>query len=37
MAGGALGFLIPPNVLIIINAFLVHGFVDKPFAAGLLF
>ena len=35
MAGGALGFLIPPNVLMIINAFLVREFVGKPFAVGL--
>ena len=35
MAGGALGFLIPPNVLMIISAFLVREFVGKTFAVGL--
>ncbi|UQG59232.1 hypothetical protein MIH18_15940 [Marinobacter sp. M3C] len=33
MAGGGLGFLIPPNVLMIINAFLVREFVGKSLAS----
>ncbi|MDF3416075.1 TRAP transporter large permease subunit [Sulfitobacter sp. M57] len=36
MAGGALGFLIPPSVLMIIYAFLSRDSVGKLFAAGLL-
>ncbi|WP_281855972.1 TRAP transporter large permease [Litoreibacter halocynthiae] len=35
MAGGALGFLIPPSVLMIIYAFLSRDSVGKLFAAGL--
>lgn len=36
MAGGALGFLIPPSVLVIIYAFLSRDSVGKLFAAGLM-
>ncbi len=36
MAGGALGFLIPPSVLMIIYAFLSRDSVGKLFAAGLM-
>ncbi|ATJ84397.1 TRAP-type C4-dicarboxylate transport system, large permease component [Halomonas beimenensis] len=36
MAGGALGFLIPPSVLMIIYAFLSRDSVGKLFAAGLV-
>lgn len=36
MAGGALGFLIPPSVLMIIYAFLSRDSVGKLFAAGLI-
>ena len=36
MAGGALGFLIPPSVLMIIYAFLARESVGKLFAAGLM-
>lgn len=36
MAGGALGFLIPPSVLMIIYAFLSRNSVGKLFAAGLM-
>lgn len=36
MAGGALGFLIPPSVLMIIYAFLSRDSVGKLFAAGVL-
>ncbi|OMH26253.1 TRAP transporter large permease subunit [Motiliproteus sp. MSK22-1] len=36
MAGGALGFLIPPSVLMIVYAFLARESVGKLFAAGLL-
>lgn len=35
MAGGALGFLIPPSVLMIIYAFLSRDSVGKLFAAGV--
>lgn len=36
MAGGALGFLIPPSVLMIVYAFLARESVGKLFAAGLM-
>ncbi|HLR13472.1 MAG TPA: TRAP transporter large permease subunit [Burkholderiaceae bacterium] len=36
MAGGALGFLIPPSVLMIVYAFLSRDSVGKLFAAGLM-
>ncbi|WP_346795436.1 TRAP transporter large permease subunit [Halomonas sp. Bachu 37] len=36
MAGGALGFLIPPSVLMIVYAFLARESVGKLFAAGLV-
>lgn len=36
MAGGALGFLIPPSVLMILYAFLSKDSVGKLFAAGLM-
>lgn len=36
MAGGALGFLIPPSVLMILYAFLARESVGKLFAAGLM-
>lgn len=36
MAGGALGFLIPPSVLMIIYAFLARESVGKLFAAGVM-
>ena len=36
MAGGALGFLIPPSVLMILYAFLSKESVGKLFAAGLM-
>lgn len=36
MAGGALGFLIPPSVLMIIYAFLARESVGKLFAAGVV-
>ncbi|WP_027857072.1 TRAP transporter large permease [Marinobacterium jannaschii] len=36
MAGGALGFLIPPSVLMILYAFLAKESVGKLFAAGLV-
>lgn len=36
MAGGALGFLIPPSVLMILYAFLAKESVGKLFAAGLM-
>lgn len=36
MAGGALGFLIPPSVLMILYAFLAKVSVGKLFAAGLV-
>lgn len=36
MAGGALGFLIPPSVLMILYAFLAKASVGKLFAAGLI-
>nr|WP_309502580.1 TRAP transporter large permease subunit [uncultured Roseovarius sp.] len=36
MAGGALGFLIPPSVLMIIYAFLSRDSVGKLFAAGVM-
>ena len=36
MAGGALGFLIPPSVLMIVYAFLARESVGKLFAAGLI-
>lgn len=36
MAGGALGFLIPPSVLMILYAFLSKVSVGKLFAAGLI-
>lgn len=36
MAGGALGFLIPPSVLMIIYAFLARESVGRLFAAGLI-
>lgn len=36
MAGGALGFLIPPSVLMIIYAFLARESVGKLFAAGIM-
>lgn len=36
MAGGALGFLIPPSVLMILYAFLARESVGKLFAAGLV-
>lgn len=36
MAGGALGFLIPPSVLMIVYAFLSRDSVGKLFAAGLI-
>ncbi|MDI3323415.1 TRAP transporter large permease subunit [Pontibacterium granulatum] len=36
MAGGALGFLIPPSVLMVIYAFLARESVGKLFAAGLM-
>lgn len=36
MAGGALGFLIPPSVLMILYAFLAKESVGKLFAAGLI-
>jgi len=36
MAGGALGFLIPPSVLMIVYAFLARESIGKLFAAGLM-
>lgn len=36
MAGGALGFLIPPSVLMILYAFLAKESVGKLFAAGIV-
>ncbi|WP_368737585.1 TRAP transporter large permease subunit [Oceanospirillum sediminis] len=36
MAGGALGFLIPPSLLMILYAFLAKESVGKLFAAGLM-
>lgn len=36
MAGGALGFLIPPSVLMILYAFLAKVSVGKLFAAGII-
>ncbi|MDX5976607.1 TRAP transporter large permease [Vreelandella alkaliphila] len=36
MAGGALGFLIPPSILMIVYAFLARESVGKLFAAGLV-
>lgn len=36
MAGGALGFLIPPSVLMIVYAFLSKDSVGRLFAAGLM-
>lgn len=36
MAGGALGFLIPPSILMIVYAFLARESVGKLFAAGLM-
>lgn len=36
MAGGALGFLIPPSVLMIVYAFLSRDSVGRLFAAGLI-
>lgn len=36
MAGGALGFLIPPSLLMILYAFLAKESVGKLFAAGLI-
>ncbi|WP_151671111.1 TRAP transporter large permease [Nitrincola schmidtii] len=36
MAGGALGFLIPPSVLMILYAFLAKESIGKLFAAGLV-
>lgn len=36
MAGGALGFLIPPSVLMILYAFLTNASVGKLFAAGIV-
>lgn len=36
MAGGALGFLIPPSVLMILYAFLARESVGKLFAAGVI-
>ncbi|MBS9777734.1 MAG: TRAP transporter large permease subunit, partial [Gammaproteobacteria bacterium] len=36
MAGGALGFLIPPSVLMILYAFLAKVSVGKLFAAGMI-
>jgi len=36
MAGGALGFLIPPSVLMIVYAFLARESVGKLFAAGVM-
>jgi tripartite ATP-independent transporter DctM subunit len=36
MAGGALGFLIPPSVLMILYAFLAKESVGKLFAAGMM-
>lgn len=36
MAGGALGFLIPPSVLMILYAFLAKESVGKLFAAGII-
>ncbi len=36
MAGGALGFLIPPSILMIIYAFLAKESVGKLFAAGIV-
>jgi tripartite ATP-independent transporter DctM subunit len=36
MAGGALGFLIPPSVVMIVYAFLARESVGKLFAAGLM-
>ncbi|RAU18511.1 TRAP transporter permease DctM/Q [Nitrincola tibetensis] len=36
MAGGALGFLIPPSVLMILYAFLAKESIGKLFAAGLM-
>jgi len=36
MAGGALGFLIPPSVMMIVYAFLARDSVGKLFAAGLM-
>lgn len=36
MAGGALGFLIPPSVMMIVYAFLARESVGKLFAAGLM-
>lgn len=36
MAGGALGFLIPPSVVMIVYAFLARESVGKLFAAGLV-
>lgn len=36
MAGGALGFLIPPSVLMILYAFLAKESVGKLFAAGVI-
>lgn len=36
MAGGALGFLIPPSLLMIIYAFLSRDSVGKLFAAGII-
>jgi tripartite ATP-independent transporter DctM subunit len=36
MAGGALGFLIPPSVLMIIYAFLSKDSIGRLFAAGLM-
>ncbi|WP_417227275.1 TRAP transporter large permease [Amphritea sp.] len=36
MAGGALGFLIPPSVLMIVYAFLARESVGKLFAAGMM-
>ncbi len=36
MAGGALGFLIPPSVLMIVYAFLARESVGKLFTAGLM-
>ena len=36
MAGGALGFLIPPSILMIVYAFLARESVGKLFAAGMM-
>lgn len=36
MAGGALGFLIPPSILMIVYAFLARESVGKLFAAGMV-